>query len=43
MKKNLYQTPHFEAIEIKAERGFALSPSLKDWNNDGTDHGGDAE
>ena len=43
MQKNIYNRPELQCLDIATERGFALSPSLEDWDNDGTDHGGDAE
>ena len=43
MQRHHYSQPELQCLDIATERGFALSPSLKDWGDDGTDHGGDAE
>lgn len=43
MKKIYYQRPLIEIVAINNEMGFAFSSEIYDWDDDSTDHGGDAE
>lgn len=35
MKKQLYESPTLDRIEIQTEQGFAASPELLYWYNEG--------